>query len=240
MSATQAASCSGVGGSSWRCRSWSRTEPMSIESEVGRLRAEDQLGRPAADVDHQHRRRGSPGGRAWRRRRTAPPPRPRQTSGSTPSRSRTPATKTEALVASRAPTWPKRTRDASWAGSARRTPRSRRTRAPAPGPRSGRSGRGPGRAGPSASRGRDSGAASDEQLDRVGAAVDGGYPHARAALPPGAQQVEHLVAEGVHAPALRERLAGQHVQALDPVGHAAGGDPLDLGDARRARPRAAR
>ena len=56
--------------------------------------------------------------------------------------------------------------------------------------------------------------------------------HARPGLPPLAEQVEHLVAERVHAAALRERLAGEHVQALDPVGHAAGGDPLDLGDAR--------
>ena len=58
--------------------------------------------------------------------------------------------------------------------------------------------------------------------------------------------VEHLVAERVHAAALGEGLAGQHVQALDPVGHAAGGDPVDLGDLadrgprRRGRPRARR
>ena len=61
---------------------------------------------------------------------------------------------------------------------------------------------------------------------------------------PGAHQspssVEHLVAERVDARPMRERLAGQHVEALDPVGHAAGGDALDLGHARaaaRARPR---
>ena len=56
MSATQAATCSAVGGSSWRWRSCSRTEPMSIERDaVGRVGAEHQLGGAAADVDHQHR-----------------------------------------------------------------------------------------------------------------------------------------------------------------------------------------
>ena len=46
--------------------------------------------------------------------------------------------------------------------------------------------------------------------------------------PPVAELVEHLVAERVHAAALGQRLAGQHVQALDPVRHAAGGDAVDL------------
>ena len=49
--------------------------------------------------------------------------------------------------------------------------------------------------------------------------------------PPVAEQVEHLVAERVDAAALGQRLAGQHVQALHPVGHPAGGDALDLGHA---------
>ena len=53
--------------------------------------------------------------------------------------------------------------------------------------------------------------------------------NARPGRPPLPQQVEHLVAERVDPAALRQRLAGQDVQALDPVGHAAGGDALDLG-----------
>ena len=41
--------------------------------------------------------------------------------------------------------------------------------------------------------------------------------------------VEHLVAERVDPTALGQRLAGEHVQALHPVGHATGGDARDLG-----------
>ena len=83
-----------------------RTEPMSmrVPRRVGRGRvAEDQLGGAAADVDDQHRRgRRRRAGRGWRRRRTARPPRcPATTSGPTPSRSRTPAANTSPLLASR-------------------------------------------------------------------------------------------------------------------------------------------
>ena len=45
-----------------------------------------------------------------------------------------------------------------------------------------------------------------------------------------AERVEHLVAERVHAAALGEGLAGEHVQALHAGRHAAGGDAGDLGD----------
>ena len=61
-----------------------------------------------------------------------------------------------------------------------------------------------------------------------------------------AEPVEHLVAERVHAAALGQRLAGEHVQALHPVGHAAGRDAGDLrhvadrARGRRGRPRAPR
>ena len=48
--------------------------------------------------------------------------------------------------------------------------------------------------------------------------------------------VEHLVAERVDAAALGERLAGEHVQALDPVGHAARGDAVDLRDVAELGP----
>ncbi len=82
----------------------------------------------------------------------------------------------------------------------------------------------------------------DEQPDGVRAAVDRGDPghsspaaarrgHARAGGPELAEPVEHLVAERVDPSALGERLRGQHVQALDPCRHAAGGD------ARRSRAR---
>ena len=77
---------------------------------------------------------------------------------------------------------------------------------------------------------------ADQQLDRVGAAVDRCY-HARAALPPRAEQVEHLVAERVHPATHGERLAGQHVEALHAVGHATRGDPVDLGNAAELGPR---
>ena len=125
--------------------------------------------------------------------------------------------------------------------SARRTRRWRRRRAPAPRRRAGRCGRRPGRAAPSAiSRTGDVGQVADQQLDGVGAAVDGGDRSAHrstaATHGPAAhhapEQLEHLVAERVDARALGQGLAGQHVQALDPVGHAAGGDAVDLGHAR--------
>ena len=49
-------------------------------------------------------------------------------------------------------------------------------------------------------------------------------------LPPGVEQVERLVAEGVDPGPGAERVRDEHVQALDPGRHAAGRDPGDLGD----------
>ena len=250
---------SAVGGSACRCRSCSRTEPMSRECAAATAPArvaEDQLGRAAADVDDQHRRgHGSRRSRDARRRTTARPPRRRtSTSGSTPSRSRTPATKTSALVGvarrrGRAEADP--AAHVVRGDDARRTPRPRaKVRASASSAsRPVRSTPWPSRTIRDLAHRRPRRARSaDQQLDRVGAAVDGGDAghstgrvgaDARAGGPPVAERVEHLVAERVDAAALGERLAGQHVQALDPVGHPAGRDAGDLGDARPIAARAA-
>ena len=82
MSPTQAATSAVVGGSERRCRSCSRTEPMSIDcAAVGgpvERGAEDQLGGAATDVDDEHRAaRARRAGCAPRRRRRARPPRRR-------------------------------------------------------------------------------------------------------------------------------------------------------------------
>src|SRR6478735_10572774 len=53
---------------------------------------------------------------------------------------------------------------------------------------------------------------------------------ARPRRPPVAEPVEDLVAERVDPAPHGERLAGEDVEALDPVGHAAGADAVDLGD----------
>ena len=219
---------------------------MSIESRPSGAGARPRISsvEPAADVDHQHRpARRVRAGCGPRRRRPAPPPRRR-----TPPRARRRAARAR-----------RRRRRRRCAASRvaevaqKRTPVGRRARAISVGvlvdrgerPRqrlvgaAARCGRRPGRAGPSASRGPATvGQVADQQLDRVGAAVDGGDAvsgrrlldrrrRARAHQSP--EQVEHLVAERVHAAALGQRLAGQHVQALHPVGHPAGGDALDLG-----------
>ena len=55
-------------------------------------------------------------------------------------------------------------------------------------------------------------------------------------LPTTRQQLEHLVAERVDARPGGERVGGQHVQALHPVRHAAGGDARDLGTSPRRGP----
>jgi hypothetical protein len=49
-------------------------------------------------------------------------------------------------------------------------------------------------------------------------------------LGPVGKTFERLVAERVHARSGRERVRDKHVQTLHPVGHAAGGDTLDLGN----------
>ena len=167
MSATQAATSAAVGGSECRCRSCSRTEPMSIESAasgavaprissvepppmsttstggaggVAQVAHRAVEGQRRLDVAADHLGLDARAARARRRRRRA------------------------AFDASRR----RRRRDEPHPlrrhvvrrGSARRTRRSRRTPAPAPRRRSGRCGRGPGRAAPSASRGRRRRAAS--------------------------------------------------------------------------------
>ena len=160
MSATQAATSAAVGGSE-------RQVPLvqPDRADVHRVRGrrapvatpEDQLGRAAADVDHQHGQ--SPA--ASRRLRTAPSKdsaassSPDSTSGATPSRARTPAAKTvgvRRVAGGRggAEADPGRRRARR---SARRTRRSPRTCGPAPRRPAGRSRRRPGRAGRSGSRG---------------------------------------------------------------------------------------
>ena len=63
-----------------RWRSVWRTTPACVETanSASRPRADDELGRAAADVDHERRRRGRPGRARWSRRGTsAGPPRRR-------------------------------------------------------------------------------------------------------------------------------------------------------------------
>ena len=172
-----------------------------------------------------------------RRRRTAGLLRPDTTSGSTPSRSRTPSTKTR--------------RGCSRRGS----PRSRTKRTPldaaasrqrlgvlgstrrrcAPAPRGAAAGAVDALAEPDDLHPRSRSTSDprrvdvgDQQPDRVGAAVDRRDPRhasprrvgddARAVGPPLGQPVERLVAERVDARAGGERVGDEHVQALDPVG----------------------
>ena len=231
MSATQAATSSGVGGSECRCRSCSRTEPMSIE-----LR---RVGRRA-------RRRGS--ARSSRRRCRRPAPASAggvaqvadravegergllvagQHLGPTPSRACTPAAKTSALAASRvAEVAQNRIRvDGVRRRPARRTRRSRRTPAPAPRRPAGRSRRRPGRAAPSASRGprRRAGAPISSLIvlvpQSIAAIMAVGLTTHGPGGPPLAEQVEHLVAERVHAAALR-RATGRPARAGTSPGRA--------------------
>src|SRR6478752_3593566 len=49
-------------------------------------------------------------------------------------------------------------------------------------------------------------------------------------LPPVVELLQHLVAEHVDARPPGERVRGENVQALDPVGHPSSGDPGDLLD----------
>ena len=107
MSATQAATSSVVGGSLWSRRSWSRTEPMSIDVAAVACGVAPALPR-ISSVDPppmSTTRTGSVAGA--RRSRTAPSnaraasSAPLSTSGQTPSRSWTPCAKTSPLAASR-------------------------------------------------------------------------------------------------------------------------------------------
>ena len=278
-SALAAAICSAVGGSSCRCRSVRRTQPTSIDTAAtGDVRAEHELGRPAAEVDDEERP-GVPRRRARPSRRgttAAPPPRRRSTSGSTPERRAHAVDEVVPVLARPATRTSRRTGSARRPGSlhiaAYRRPRRACARAP-PG-RSGPSGRRPGRAGrpPSAGsrsveRARRGVDVRDEQTDGVGPAVDRSHTsHAAqpaiAATPPAPdprparaagvrrarQQVqrsgrhgsrdqrERLVAERVDARPGGERVRDQHVQALDPVRHAAGRDARDLRDVAELGP----
>ena len=103
MSATAAATSGAVGGSECRWRSWSRTEPMSMEwAELGRSSPRISSVEPPPTSSTSTGR-----GTARERSRTAPEnasaasSAPEITSGSTPNRARTPATNTSALLASR-------------------------------------------------------------------------------------------------------------------------------------------
>ena len=231
--------------------------------------AAHQLGRAAAEVDHEvgpgHADRLQVAGRAGERQRASSSP--ATTSGATPrspNASRTPATNSPALRASRdAEVATKRTRSTPSARHCSAYSRARRSvRAIASGAMT------PVRSTPCPSRTisirrttsvepavvADVG---DEQADRVGAAVDRGDAGpdavAHGALPasvvsrssraaaPGASAeqgcrchhgVEHrerLVAERVDPGPGGERVGDEHVQALDPGRHAAGGDARDLG-----------
>ena len=238
MSATQAATASGDGGSAVRYRSCIRTEPMSIDCAA--------LGPDASprtsSVDPppmSTTRTGSSGG--VRRLRTAPSyasaasSAPDSTSGQTPSRACTPSRKTSAFEESRvADVAQKRTRETSCesriaayssiaanartsASSASRpvasTPWPSRTMRDSRTDTSGRS--------PTSSLMvlvPQSNAATSDRTQTQGPASH----HAP-------NSVEHLVAEGVHPRSGRQRVRGQHVQALHAVRHAAGRDALDLG-----------
>ena len=267
MSATHAATSSAVGGSParmlCRCRSVSRTEPTSIETTwVGaRSPRMSSVEPPPMSTTNT----GGAGGRASDRtapsKASAASSSPDTTSGSMPSRARTPATKTSALRASRvADVAQKRTRRGAVVADQhgvlvergeRPLQRSRRelaravdalTEADHPHLADG-----------------DLGQRADQQLDRVGAAVDGGdhrdgrcravaaRPPQPAARPPrtGPRPTSPPSASSTSSPSgftpgpWASDCAGQDVQALDPVGHPAGGDALDLRHRARARPGAA-
>ena len=228
--------------------------------------AEHELGRAAADVDDEARaRRRSPASsRVAPANDSAASSSPVTTSGSTPSAL---AHAGDELVAVRDVARRRRRDEPHPLGAGRAhdvgvARRRRRRSAPAPRARSR-----PVRSTPCPSRtisirrstsrsvpgvGVDVG---DQQPDRVGAAVDRRDPRhgvvlvrgARTAGPPVGQQVERLVAERVDARSRRERVRDEHVQALHPVGHAAGRDAVDLrhlldrvAGARRRRSCAAR
>ena len=256
MSATQAATSAAVGGSVCRCRSCSRTDPMSMECAASRRppaspgparssRRRCRRPAPARPAHPQVADRAGEGERAPPRRPTAP--RARRRGGRATPVGEDRGVRGVAGGRGGAEADPG---DVVARRSARRTRRARRTPAPAPRRRAARCGRRPGRAGPSAvSRTATSGRSPISSLmvlvpQSIAAIVltrsSGGHARRRGPRPTSRPSaVEHLVAERVHAAALGQRLAGQHVQALDPVGHAAGGDPLDLGHVepgpRRAR-----
>ncbi len=242
MSATQDATCSAVGGSPARWRSCSRTEPMSIEwacSARPAVPSTSSVEPPPMSTT----RTGSGAGPV--RLRTAPSKAsaascsPVRMSGATPSRSSTPPHEHLAVagVAHRgrgAQPDPGRAVAPGWWPRSRPAPR---TSAPAPRPPAGRSRRRPGRAGRCATRApRCAGRSPTSSRmvlvpQSIAATVSLIGVDTRSGRPPVAQLVEDLVAERVHATTLGESLRGQHVQALHAVGHAPGGDAVDLRDA---------
>ena len=258
MSAMAARISSLEGGSPARWRSLSRTDPMSRESRrhdgaVGV--AEDQLGRPAADVDDQQRlgqRRQVAGGAGEADPRLLEAVEDLGLYADPLAHPGEELLRVLGVARGRGGAEPDLADVVLRARSAC-TPRWHRRPAAATPPRSGRCGRRPGRAGRCAARapaprscrrrrrGRRSAAAASWCRSRrrrrgsCGSAPRRSLGRRRRGstqgpgAPPVAQLVEHLVAERVHAPALGQGLAGEHVQALDPVGHAAGGDAGDLG-----------
>ena len=269
MSAVPRPTSSAVGGSPCRCRSVSRTQPMSTERAASTPR---RCRRARTRSSRRRcRRRGTAAGRRRPPRRSPVAPAkdssasssPVTTSGSTPSASRTPATNSSRLarVAGRGGRDDPHPLGAERRGTARRTRRARRS------VRSSASGGEPAGAVDALPEPHDLHPASDVGEPRrrrptsatssrielvpqsiAATRVTRRPPRRLRAHGPAAHQsgssVERLVAERVHAGPGGERVRDQHVQALDPVGHAAGGDAGDLGHvaelrrARRGSPRA--
>ena len=260
---THAATSSAVGGSGWRWRSWRRTDPMSIDTAC---RSPRRAPAPARSTRRRCRRRAparaaSGPARRSRRRRPARPPRRRTApparcpgDGVRPRRRRRRCSRRGSPRSRRS--GPARA-GRRGRGASRRTRRSPRRCAPAP-----RRPARPVRSTPwprrttRESRSATSSWPSSRTVpmrslielvpQSMAATVASGLLipslcrrrlDARTRRPPVAEQVEDLVAERVDPAAHGERLAGEDVEALDPVGHAAGADALDLGDAR-ARPAA--
>ena len=223
-----------------RCRASARPRDAAVGV------ADDQLGRAAADVEDRDRRRvRRPACGSRRRRTSAASSSPETTSGSTPSRSRIAASEVRRRCPRRGP--PRSPRSGAprrrARRRARRTPRRRRTAASSASSASRpvRSTSWPSRT-MRISRTRLScvpAATSMSATSSLTVLVPQSTAATRVTAParsthgPGrpevAEQVDHLVAERVHAAPLRQGLAGQHVQALHPGRHAAGRDAGDLG-----------
>ena len=185
MSATHAATSSAVGGSVWRWRSWRRTDPMSIDTACRSLALPRA---PARSTRRRCRRRAparaasGPARRSRRRRparpprrRTAPPAR-RPGDGVRPRRRRRRCSRRGSPTSRRS--GPARA-GRRGRGASRRTRRSPRRCAPAPRRPARPCGRRPARGVRRGSRAAPRRAApssrtvADEDLDRVGPAVDG-------------------------------------------------------------------
>ena len=259
---THAATSAAVGGSECRCRSCSRTDPMSIDGPRGGPSSSPRT----SSVEPPPMSTTSTGVgrvaqvRARRRRRTsAASSAPATTSGVDPEPlARRPSTNTSAFAASRvAEVAQKRIRSGGTPCSRDQRgvlvdggegPRQRVVGEPAGAVDALAEPHHPQSRGPATVRA----SVADQQLDRVGAAVDRGDGRVMPAAPrsgstQGPRPTTRRAASSTSSPsgltpaALGQRLAGEHVQALDPVGHPAGGDPGDLGHvAGLRRPRAPR